>query len=61
MDEENENKDLDPVDIARAEHKPRKVREGWSSEKSFNYFIFKLIIFAFIAIAMGMCSTKYMS
>jgi HEPN domain-containing protein len=54
-------KELDPVDLARLERKPRKVREGWSSEKNFNYIIFKVIILAFIFTAIGMCSTKYMS
>ena len=43
MDNGDNNAELDPVDIARQERKPRKIKKSWSVDKQNNYLIFKVI------------------
>jgi hypothetical protein len=61
INEEKDREQLDPVDLARLERESGVSNKGWGTGQKFNYLIFKIVIFAFVAVAMGMCSIKYIS
>lgn len=61
MSEEKQKSEFDPIDQARLDRDEKKVGKGWSASQKINYLLFKIIVFVFIVVAMGMCSVKYIS